>query len=212
MNPNELIDQLNWRYATKGFNPNKSIPTDVWQAIESSLVLTPSSFGLQPWKFIIVTDQETKKQLLPHSWNQPQVVDCSHLVVFAAQSPVTAKELDDFIDLTHSTRGGDKESLQFYRDMMGGFVDKMDSSQLLAWAKNQTYIALGQLMATAAVLGVDACPMEGIVPTEYDRILKLEGTGFFTTVACPMGYRSDEDKYAELPKVRYPKDKIIQHI
>lgn len=212
MQPSDLIDSLQWRYATKVFEANKTISDDLWSAIEDSLVLTPSSFGLQPWKFLVVTDNEIKKQLLPHSWNQQQVVDCSHLVVFAAQAPVTAKELDAFIDKTHEVRGGDKSDLQFYRDMMGGFVSNMSDEQLLTWAKNQAYIALGQLMTSAAVLKIDACPMEGIIPAEYDKILGLEGSGYYTTVACPMGYRSEGDKYAELPKVRFNKEQVIQHI
>lgn len=212
MQPSDLIDSLQWRYATKAFEPNKKISEELWSAIEDSLVLTPSSFGLQPWKFIVITDPAVKQALLPHSWNQQQVVDCSHLVVLAAQSPLTAKELDAFIDKTHEVRGGDKSELKFYRDMMGGFISNMSDEQLLTWAKNQAYIALGQLMTSAAVLKIDACPMEGIIPGEYDKILGLEGTGYYTTVACPMGYRSEGDKYAELPKVRFDKKQVIQHI
>lgn len=212
MQPSELIDSLQWRYATKEFDASKKISADLWSVIEDSLVLTPSSFGLQPWKFIVVTDEETKAKLLPNSWNQRQVVDCSHLVVLAAQAPVTDKELDAFIDATIEARKVDGESLQFYRDMMGGFVANMNDEQLLGWAKNQVYIALGQLMATAAVLKVDACPMEGITPAEYDKILGLEGTGYFTTVACPMGYRADSDKYATLAKVRYAKEQLIERV
>lgn len=212
MKPTELLDTLKWRYATKVFDASKTIPAETWDALEQSLILTPSSFGLQPWKFIIVTDPAVKAQLLPHSWNQQQVVDCSHMVVLAAQSPITDKELDAFIDLTHQTRGGEKESLQFYRDMMGGFVANMDDAQLLTWAKNQVYIALGQLMTSAAALDVDACPMEGINPAEYDKVLNLEGTGYYTTVACPLGYRSDQDKYASAAKVRYSSEQVVQHI
>lgn len=212
MQPSELIDSLQWRYATKEFDSSKKIPADVWSAVEDSLVLTPSSFGLQPWKFIVVTDEETKKKLLPNSWNQPQVVDCSHLVVLAAQAPVTDKELDAFIDSTAQARGADPASLQPYREMMGGFVSRMNEEQLLTWAKNQVYIALGQLMTSAAVLKIDACPMEGISPAEYDKILGLEGTGFYTTVACPMGYRAESDKYASLAKVRYSNEQMIENI
>jgi nitroreductase len=158
----------------------------------------------------VVEDLDLKNQLLPNSWNQQQIVDCSHLVVFAAQGPIGEAEIDYLIDQTHSIRGGDKESLQFYRDMMGGFIQKMSPEELINWAKNQVYIALGQLMATAAFLDIDACPMEGITPSEYDQILGLNGTGYHTTVVCPMGYRSADDKYATLPKVRYGKESIIQ--
>jgi nitroreductase len=211
MTPTTLLDALNWRYATKAFDPSQTIQNGAWEAIEESMVLTPSSFGLQPWKFIVVTDPDIKKKLLPHSWNQQQVVDCSHLVVLAAQGPIGETEIDNFINKTHAVRGGDKESLQFHRDMMVGFVSKMSDEQLITWAKNQVYIALGQLMASAAFLKIDACPMEGITPGKYDNILELEGTGYFTTVVCPMGYRSNADKYASLPKVRYSREKVIQH-
>lgn len=212
MQISELIESLQWRYATKEFDATKKISTELWSSIEESLVLTPSCFGLQPWKFIVVTDEEVKKKLLPHSWNQRQIVDCSHLVVLTAQAPITMGDLDSYVDTIAEARGAERESLQFYRDLMGGFVAKMDDVQLLGWARNQVYIALGQLMAVAAALKVDACPMEGITPAEYDKILGLEGTGYFTTVACPMGYRADSDKYADLAKVRYPKEQIIERI
>lgn len=212
MQISELIESLQWRYATKEFDATKKISTELWSSIEESLVLTPSSFGLQPWKFIVVTDEEVKKKLLPHSWNQRQIVDCSHLVVLTAQAPITMGDLDSYVDTIAEARGAERESLQFYRDLMGGFVANMDDVQLLGWARNQVYIALGQLMAVAAALKVDACPMEGIAPAEYDKILGLEGTGYFTTVACPMGYRADSDKYADLAKVRYPKEQIIERI
>ncbi|GAA5495855.1 oxygen-insensitive NAD(P)H nitroreductase [Rubritalea halochordaticola] len=212
MTTEELIQQLRWRYATKVFDPTKQIDDKTWDAIEDSLTLTPSSFGLQPWKFIVVTDQATKERLLDYSWNQRQVVDCSHLVVLCAHASVSDDELEKLLQHTIEARGGDREALQGYHDMMKGFISRMSDEQLLFWSKHQVYIALGQLMATAAMLKVDACPMEGIVPTEYDRILGLEDTSYRTVVACPLGYRSEDDKYADLPKVRYPKKDIIERI
>lgn len=211
MTADELTAKLSWRYATKLFDKEKTIAEELWQTIENSLILTPSSFGLQPWKFIVITDQDLKQQLLEHSWNQRQIVDCSHLVVLAAHAPITEKELDAFISHTLEIRGGEREDLQMYRDLMGGFVSRMDEQQLTVWAKNQVYIALGQLMTTAAVLGIDTCPMEGIIPAAYDEVLGLKDSNYHTTVACPMGYRSPEDKYASLAKVRYPKHQLIQH-
>lgn len=212
MTPTELLDSLQWRYATKSFDLDKTIPSDTWDAIEESLVLTPSSFGLQPWKFIVVTDQKTKDALLPHSWNQPQVTQCSHLVVLCAKENVTDQDIDHFLDSITDTRQVPKESLDDYAGMMRGFLSRMDDAASLTWAKNQVYIALGQLMTSAAALKIDACPMEGISPSDYDAILGLEGSGYKTTVACPMGYRSADDKYATTAKVRFPrKDIVIQH-
>lgn len=209
MKPEELLNSLKWRYATKEFDTEKKIAPSIWDTLEQSMVLTPSSFGLQPWKFITITCQKTKVDLLEHSWHQRQVTDCSHMVVLCARDGMGQQDIEDWLDQLAETRGVFRESLQGYADMMNGFFSMMDYSKTLAWAKNQVYIALGQLMTGAAVIGVDACPMEGIVHAEYDRILGLENTGFATTVACAMGYRSSDDKYAELPKVRYSGDKIL---
>ena len=208
----DVLDRLKWRYATKAFDPKKKIPTDLWEQVEESLVLTPSSFGLQPWKFLVITDQAVKEKLLEHSWNQAQVTDCSHLVVLTALKNLDEADVERFIKDIHSKRGGEVSALGPYKGMMTGFLSGMSQEQKHAWASNQVYIALGQLMTTAAMLEIDACPMEGLTPAKYDEILGLEGGRYATVLACPMGYRSDEDKYETLAKVRYEKDDIIEHI
>ena len=212
MKNQELLDALNWRYATKAFDSTKKISSADLSTLEESLVLTPSSFGLQPWKFIVVDDAATKEALLPHSWGQAQVVQCDKLIVFTAQKELDVNGIDKFIQSTADTRGVSVEDLQEYRKLMAGFVERMSPEQLAVWAKNQVYIALGQFMTSAAVLGIDACPMEGIVPAEYDKILQLEDTEFTTTVVCPIGYRASDDKYAELAKVRYPLSEVVSHV
>ena len=212
MNPTELLQSLNWRYATKVFDADKTIDPETWDAIEQSLVLTPSSFGLQPWKFISITDPEVKQSLLAHSWNQTQVVDCSHMVVLCAKAKVNEADIDAWLERITKVRNVDKESLSGYAGMMNGFLSSKDDRGLLSWAQHQAYIALGQLMSTAAVLDIDACPLEGIIPAEYDKILNLEDSGYVTTVGCALGYRSNDDKYAELPKVRYDRDQVITNI
>ncbi|MDA7880730.1 NAD(P)H-dependent oxidoreductase [Akkermansiaceae bacterium] len=207
--PDDLLKQLQWRYATKEFDASKKIADSTWSVIEESLVLTPSSFGLQPWHFIVIQNQEIKEQLLPHSWNQNQVTECSHFVVIAAKRETDETQIDAWIDRMVEVRGGDRESLTGYRDMMAGFINRMDSSEELQWAKLQTYIALGQLMTSASVLGIDACPMEGFLPPEYDKILKLSEQGLTASVACALGYRASADKYADAPKVRFAKDNLL---
>ncbi|MBC2606439.1 NAD(P)H-dependent oxidoreductase [Pelagicoccus albus] len=207
----DLLEQLNWRYATKVFDPAGKIPAETMKAIEESLVLTPSSFGLQPWKFLVVEDPELKSQLTPASWNQEQVRDCSHLVVFTAKVGYSREDVGDFIRRTAEVRGSTVESLAGYEQIAGGFIDRASESKIVdGWARNQVYIALGQLMMVAALLGVDACPMEGIQPDAYDKILGLEGTGYATVVACPLGYRGEGDKYGTLPKVRFPIEEMIE--
>lgn len=209
LTPSDLLEQLHWRYATKQFDSSKSIPSDTWSVLEESLVLTPSSFGLQPWHFFVIKSQDVKTELLPHSWGQKQVTDCSHFVVLAAKTSMTETEIDGFLNRTAEIRGGKIDALNPYRDMMVGFTSQMDDAAILQWAKLQTYIALGQLMTSAAILGIDACPMEGIIPAEYDRILGLEEKGLTTSVACALGYRSDDDKYATATKVRFDKSEIL---
>ncbi len=210
MTPQELISSLQTRYATKQFDPSKKVSDDLLSTLVESLVLTPSSFGLQPWKFIIVSNQSIKEQLLPHSWNQAQVTDCSHHIVLCAKTKVDSSDVAKLISHTAETRGVEVESLQMYSDLMNGFISKMDEAQISTWARNQVYIALGQLMASAAALGVDACPMEGITPAEYDNILGLTDSDYQTVVACPIGYRSADDKYASAAKVRFPAEQVVE--
>ncbi|MBT8037508.1 MAG: NAD(P)H-dependent oxidoreductase [Verrucomicrobiae bacterium] len=212
LSPEDLIKSLQWRYATKEFDAEKKIPENIWATLEQSLLLTPSSFGLQPWKFITITDQGVKNTLLEHSWGQPQVTHCSHMVVLCAKEEMTHDDIEAWLDRLVEVRGISRDHLNDYASMMHGFFSNMDAAKTLSWAKNQVYIALGQLMASAAVIGIDACPLEGIAPPEYDRILGLENTGYATTVGCAVGYRSHEDKYASLPKVRYTPDQVLRNL
>jgi nitroreductase len=207
MTPADLLSSLRHRYATKQFDAAKKIEPGVWSALEQSLVLTPSSFGLQPWKFIIITSSELREQLVPHAWNQRQVADCSHLVVMAVQRSVDEAYIDRFIARTAEVRGIAVESLAGYRGMMAGARGMMT----VEWAAKQAYIALGQFMLAAATLGIDTCPMEGFLPDKFDEILGLAEHGLTTAVLCPAGYRAAEDKYATLPKVRWDAAEVIEH-
>ena len=207
----QLLNQLNWRYATKQFDPTRKLTDATWKTLEAALILSPSSFGLQPWRFYVVTDQAMKTKLREFSWNQPQVTDCSHQVAFAVHPKITAADVDEYVDSILATRHMPREAIEGYRQVMIGFVSnpKIDMKQ---WATKQAYIALGQLMASAALLGVDACPMEGISAPDYDKLLGIANDGYETTVACAVGYRSPGDKYATAAKVRYPASKVVKHI
>jgi nitroreductase len=214
MSNHQLLEALNWRYATKVFDPAKKIPADTWQALLQALILTPTSYGLQPYQFLVITDPATRAALLPHSWGQKQVVDCSHFVVFTAKIKTTEADVDKLIQRTVEIRKlPAPEALGTYRFMMLGDVVNGPRGKIAhEWATRQTYIALGNLMTCAAVLGVDACPMEGMVPAEYDKVLNLNGSGYATVVACALGYRSPDDKYAKLPKVRYDLKDVVRQI
>ena len=207
----QLLDSLKWRYAVKKFDSSRTIDKMTWAKIEHSLILTPSSFGLQPWKFIVIQSPEMKAKLPSISWNQTQPADCSAMVVFAALNTVSADYVDKFLAKTAATRGVPIESLDPYRKVVLGFIKNITGHEL-AWSSKQAYIALGQLMTSAAMLGVDACPMEGIVASEYDKLLGLEGTAYSTVVGCAVGYRHADDKYAIAPKVRFEIDDVITHV
>jgi nitroreductase len=213
LDPQQLLESLNWRYATKVFDTNKKIPADVWQTLERALVLTPTSYGLQPYKFLVISNPAKRAELFPHSWNQRQVVDASHFVVFTARTKMTEADVDKLIQRTTDVRKIPADFLNAYRGMMMGDVVNGPRGKIAhEWATRQTYIALGNLMTCAAVLGVDACPMEGINPPEYDRVLNLNGGGYATVVACALGYRAAADKYASQPKVRYETKELVQQI
>ena len=213
LNPTELLHALEWRYATKVFDPAKKIPADIWQALERALVLTPTSYGLQPYQFLVINDPARRAELLPHSWGQKQVVDASHFVVFTARTKMTEADVDKLIARISRVRGVPAESMTpLWNMMIGDVVNGPRGKTAHEWATRQTYIALGNLMTCAAVLGVDACPMEGFVPAEYDRILNLNGSGYATVVACALGYRSPGDKYAKLPKVRYEAEDVVKQV
>jgi len=207
-----LLKQLNWRYATKKFDPARKIAAADWAVLEEALILTPSSYGLQPWKFIVVTDQALKAKLRPASWNQAQVEDCSHLVVFAAKQDISEADVDRFVARIAEVRGVGLESLAGYRGfMVGDLVNGTRHAVIQEWAARQTYIAMGNLLTSAAMLGIDACPFEGLEPAKYDAILGLKDSGYATVAACPLGYRAADDKYASAPKVRFEARDVIDH-
>jgi nitroreductase len=209
----QLLGQLHWRYATKQFDPSRKIDADTWSALEEALTLSASSGGLQPWAFIVVTDQNIRAKLLPASFGQPQITDASHLVVFAARTDMTEADVDAHIARTAEVRGVSVESLPRFRDLLvGGIVAAKNAVERRAWTAKQTGIALGNFLASAAMLGVDACPMEGFLPPQYDEILGLGERGFTSVSLCAVGYRAPGDPYAALAKVRFPKDRVIFHV
>lgn len=208
-----LLTQLNWRYATKAFDPARKIAAADWAALEQTLILTPTSYGFQPYRFVVVTDQATKDKFVPHSWNQKQPAESSHFVIFAAKESVSEADVDHYMARTAEVRGTTIESLGFFKKMlMSDIVSGPRSQAQFEWATRQAYIALGNFMTAAALIGIDTCPMEGIVPTKYDEILDLPAKGYRTVVACAAGYRSAADKYAAAPKVRLPASELVVHI
>ena len=208
----DLVSALNWRYATKQFDPARKIPAAEWNALVESLRLAPSSFGIQPWKFVVVETPALRAKLREASWGQSQVTEASHLVVLTVKQAVDVAHVDLFMADTAKTRGVPVESLAGYRKVVDGFVAaKGKAGQLESWSAKQVYIAAGQFMAAAAVMGIDTCPLEGIDPAKYDEALGLVGSGWATQMALAAGYRAASDKYATAPKVRFAAAEVIEH-
>ncbi len=205
----EFIEKMKWRYATKQFDKNRKINDADLEKLKEAVKLSASSFGLQLYKIILPTD-EKRHELRKVSFDQPQITDASHLMVFAFRSDIDNSDVDEFVDLVARTRKQDKSALAGFGEMMNNFVSSRDD--LDEWAARQTYLALGTLLAAAADMKIDSCPMEGFDPREYDRILGLKEKNLRTTVIAALGYRSPEDQYQHLPKVRRPKEELFEEI
>jgi nitroreductase len=210
--PDQLLARLQWRYAVKKFDPAAKIPAETWTALEEALVLSPSSYGLQPWKFFVVENPSVRAALLPHSWGQKQIVEASHLVVFAVKKDVSAADAERLANHSTDVRGLPAGSLDGYKQMMAGSLTRTPAAELDVWMSRQVFIALGGFLTACALLGVDACPMEGFLPEKYDEVLGLPEKGYAARVVATAGYRHPEDKNAAMKKVRYPRAEIVERI
>lgn len=207
----DLLAALRWRYAVKKFDPTRPVPEAQWRALIEATVLAPSSFGMQPWRFVVVEDRKVREALVAHSWGQRQVVDASHVVVFAQRVGIAAADVDRYVQRIAEVRKVPPATLDGYKKVMLGFVGQpKEKFDVDAWCGRQLYIALGFFMAAGAQLGIDTCPMEGIDPAKYDELLGLTGSGYRTVCACPIGYRAADDKYATTPKVRFTTEELVK--
>ncbi len=205
----DLLKQLNWRYATKHFNPDKKINSEDLDTILNATNLAPSSYGLQPYKVLVIEDAKIKTKLKEVGFQQPQFTDASHIIVFAANSNVTEKDVDDFMLRIAETRRISKDNLADYKAVMLNKINRLSKDELTTWASKQCYIGLGFLLYTAAQISIDACPMEGFDNKGFDEVLGLKDKNLTSVVVASIGYRADEDKYQYLEKVRYPIDELI---
>jgi len=212
VSPDTVLAALHWRYAVKKFDPAKKIPADLWTAMEQSLVLSPSSYGLQPWKFVVVETQSVREQLLPHSWGQKQIVDASHLVVFALKKDTGPADAERLVARSVEMRKLPPTALDGYKKVMVGSLTGKPAADIDVWMSRQVFIALGVFLMTAAMLGVDACPMEGFVPEKYDEVLGLTAKGYASRVVATAGYRAADDANATLAKVRYPTEEVVERV
>lgn len=207
-----LIDKLKWRYATKKFDSSKKLSTEQLDQLLEAIQLSPSSIGLQHYRVLVIENPEIRAELRAAAYGQPQVTDASQLIVFAAETNMDEAYGKGFIDLVAKTRNVERESLAGLEGMVLGAVNGRTAEQKLLWAQKQAYIALGVLVAAAADLGIDAGPMEGFDAAKFDEILGLKEKSLAATVIAAVGFRSEEDPFSKLVKVRRPKSELFIHI
>ncbi|MFI5344756.1 MAG: NAD(P)H-dependent oxidoreductase [Elusimicrobiota bacterium] len=207
--PDALLASLRRRYAVKKFDPAGKIPAATWTALEEALLLSPSSYGLQPWKFFVVNNPALRAKLKPASWEQTQITDADKLIVFAVKKDFGAADVERFVERVSEVRRLPKEALEGYKKMMLASAS-LPPEKVAAWLIRQVYIALGVFLTSAATLGVDACPMEGFDKDKYDEILGLPAKGYNAVVVATAGVRASDDMAASQAKVRFTKDEVIE--
>jgi len=205
-----LIEKLNWRYATKKMDPSKVVSEDKVERIVEAARLAPTSSGLQPFEVIVVTNKDVRAKIQEIAWNQAQVTEGSHLLVFAAWDNYTPERINHMFDLVNEERGFTNEGWENYRQMLLNNYPQRDAQVNFEHAARQAYIGFGMSVAAAAFEGVDATPMEGFDPVKLDEILGLKEKGLRSVTILPLGYRAAEgDWLVNLKKVRRPKDQFV---
>jgi nitroreductase len=218
-----IIESLQWRYATKKFDTTKKLTSAQLDMLVESARLSPSSFGLQPWKFVIVTDTAARAKLREAAWGQSQITDASALIVFCVRKNIDDALVDSYMQSIASTRNVPLETLKGFADTIKGSIKSKGTpgteadpeaatSAAKEWATRQVYIALGVLLTTAAHLDIDACPMEGFDPKKFDDILGLSALGLESRTLAAVGFRSADDTTAGLKKVRFPKEEVVVEV
>ena len=209
---NKIIADLNWRYATKKFNPEMKISSEDFDTICESLRLVPSSYGLQPVKYIVVNDKSMREKLLPLAYNQPQITDASHLIVICSYPNISPKIVAEHLTLMSEVRSIPLEDLSKFGENMNASFAKLSAEELCEWTAKQAYISLGHIMHTCANLRIDATPMEGFNKTSFDEVLNLASKNLQSVLLLAVGYRSPEDNLARMAKVRKSTEVLFETI
>ena len=206
------IENLQWRYAVKKFDENKSLSETQINILKEAFNLTATSYGLQPVKMVVIKNKEIQQQLVEHSWNQSQVAQASHVLVLCIPKTYTQKEVENYFDLVKEIRNTPDEVLNPFKEMLTGTIASKTQEELGSWTKNQAYIALGNLMTVAANEQIDSCPMEGFVPEKYDQILGLDKHNLTSVLVLPVGFRADDCFMKDLKKVRRKTEEVVLEI
>ncbi|GGH43308.1 nitroreductase [Mangrovimonas yunxiaonensis] len=200
----KIIDQLEWRYATKAFDPEKLLPKEKVATVLQAFNLTATSYGLQPIKLVVVSDKALQATLVDYSMNQKQIAQASHVLVFCIETNVDKAFVAEYFERVHKIRHTDKQILKPFKDFLVDDFENKTQQAIEAWATNQAYLALGNIMTVCALEAIDACPMEGFEPEQYDQLLNLKEKGLKSVLLLPIGYRAANDMFSNFKKVRRP--------
>ena len=199
-----IIESLEWRYACKKFDANKTVSEEKLTVLKEAFNLTATSFGLQPIKLIIIQNKELQQQLVPHSFGQKQVANASHLLVICIQDSFTLEDIDKYFELEKDIRGTSETIIAPFRKQLKDLYATKSTIEIQESAIRQAYIALGNLMTVCAIEKIDSCPMEGFIAPKFDEILKLKEKNLRSVLLLPIGYRAKDDFMQKLKKVRKP--------
>ncbi|MGF1556313.1 NAD(P)H-dependent oxidoreductase [Paucihalobacter sp.] len=205
----EILEKLQWRYATKKFNPDKKLSDTQLNVLIHAFNLTATSYGLQTMKLVVVAKQELKDSLLSTAYFQKQVVQASHVLVLCIQNDISETDVDNYFDAVSTTRETPETILSPYRNQLKSTIGSMQHSTKREWAIRQTYIALGNLMTVCAIENIDSCPMEGFVPEKVDEALNLKAHNLTSVLLLPVGFRADDDMFSTFKKVRKPIEEVV---
>jgi len=206
------IESLKWRYAVKKFDTNKTLSTPQLETLKEAFNLTATSYGLQPLKLVVINNKKIQEELVPASFNQPQILEASHLLVICIPKNYAIKEVEEYFDLVKKIRATPDEVINPFKTFLTADISKKTQEELLVWNRNQAYIALGNLLTVCAVEQIDACPMEGFVSKKYDEILGLEQHNLTATLVLPVGFRAEDDYMKDLKKVRKNLEDVVIEI
>jgi nitroreductase len=205
-----ITKHLEWRYAVKKFDTEKKLTQEQVNELAEAMRLTASSYGLQPYKIMLVNDPEVRKKLGKHSWGQKQVTEASHLFVICNYTEIPDEVVDDYMEITGKVRHTPADKLKVFGEGIKSKISRLPSVK--DWTAKQAYIVLGNLLTACAAMEIDACPMEGFVPEKYNEILGLNKLKLNAALAIPVGYRSPDDRYADMPKVRKPMEDFLLEV
>ncbi|MAO44969.1 MULTISPECIES: NAD(P)H-dependent oxidoreductase [Leeuwenhoekiella] len=206
------IDDLNWRYAVKQFDASKKVSEEDLQKLIDAVQLSASSYGLQPYKILVIKDQAVKEKLKAAGYNQSQFSDATAVFVFAHQTDFDAELVDSYIELSERIKELETGTLEGYANLMKNALLNLPQEAKAGWTSRQAYIALGNLLSAAAAHKIDTCPMEGFEATAFDEILGLTKQNLHAVVVAAVGYRSAEDETQHAPKVRRPQEELFEII